>query len=179
MDQRSIDREGERIAGSATAEGTARYHARTQGGSPRRLGELTLSSVGIGTYLGPDDDAGDARYQEAVERALDGGIQVIDTAVNYRSQRSERAIGRALRAAIDAGRVRRDEVVVATKGGYLPFDGARPRDARRYIEETFVRTGIMQPSDLVAGCHCMTPRYVEDQIERSRRNLGLDTLDVY
>lgn len=31
----------------------------------------------------------------------------------------------------------------------------------------------------MAGCHCMSPRYLADQLERSRRNLGLETLDIY
>jgi aryl-alcohol dehydrogenase-like predicted oxidoreductase len=32
---------------------------------------------------------------------------------------------------------------------------------------------------VVAGCHCMTPRYLRDQLDRSRANLGLETIDVY
>src|SRR5687767_12390421 len=101
------------IDGYATAAGTARYVARFGGRLPadhfRRLGrDLVISSLGIGTYLGPDDDATDALYTKAVKRALERGINVIDTAVNYRHQRSERAIGAALAQAIGAGVVQRD-----------------------------------------------------------------------
>lgn len=170
------------LPGRATPEGTARYasrHAQAAPGHFRELDGLRLSSLGLGTYLGADDDATDRLYEAAVARALDLGLNVLDTAINYRSQRSERAVGRALRAAIEAGRVARDEVLVATKGGYLPFDGGRPRDVRRYVEETFVAPGTLRWEDLVAGCHAMTPRYLEDQLERSRRNLGLETIDVY
>ena len=56
-----------------------------------------LSSIGIGTYLGEPDAATDRGYAQAVVAAVEGGINVIDSAINYRFQRSERSIGAALR----------------------------------------------------------------------------------
>ncbi len=112
-------------------------------------------------------------------RAVELGVNVIDTAANYRFQRSERSIGAALKGLVDSGAASRDELVICTKGGYLPFDGAPPRDVRRYVEETFVKTGVMSFSDIVAGSHSMTPRYLENQINRSLENMGLEALDVY
>src|SRR5712692_9562717 len=172
------------IAGRATQEGTARYTGRF---GPEVLPEhfrlvedgLRLSSVGIGTYLGREDDATDALYRRAVTRALERALNVVDTAVNYRHQRSERAIGTALADLVGRGAVARAEVFVATKGGYLPFDGELPRDPAAYVTETYLRPGIVSPDDVVGGAHCMTPRYLADQIDRSRRNLGLETIDLY
>ena len=166
------------MPGYATAEGTARYAARFEGGF-RRMGDVLVSSIGIGTYLGEEDDENDTAYDAAVRRAIERGANVIDTAINYRSQRSERAVGRALRGLIEAGQARRDEIVVATKGGYIPFDGERPPDVRAYFRETFVDTGILGPGDVAAGCHSIAPRYLDHQLARSRENLGLDTIDVY
>ncbi len=141
---------------------------------------MTLSSLGLGTYLGEPDDAGDARYEAAIGRALASGVvNHLDTAINYRNMRSERAVGRALRLAIAAGTVARDQVVVATKGGYLPFDGEAPADPVAYVEESYLRPGIFRPEELAAGCHCLAPRYLADQLERSRANLGLATIDIY
>jgi aryl-alcohol dehydrogenase-like predicted oxidoreductase len=37
----------------------------------------------------------------------------------------------------------------------------------------------MQPDDVVAGGHCLTAGYLKDQVERSRRNLGLAFIDLY
>src|SRR6185503_3576946 len=91
--------------------------------------------------------------------------------------RSERAIGAALAAAVRGG-LDRAGVVVASKGGFLPFAAEVPSDASAYFQTTYVRTGIIQPGDVV-GSHCMTPRYLRDQLDRSRANLGLETLDVY
>jgi hypothetical protein len=68
---------------------------------------------------------------------------------------------------------------VATKGGYIPFDGAPPGDPQRWFHDTFVRPGIAGAGDVVAGCHCMTPAYLEHQLDCSRRNLGIECLDVY
>jgi len=169
------------LEGSATAEGTARYAARFAHlpGHFGALDGLALASVGLGTYLGREDDATDRLYEHAVERAVERGINVVDSAINYRHQRSERAIGAALRAAISRGALARDEVFVATKGGYIPFDAAIPADPRAWFAETYLRPGIVFPDDVVGGAHCMTPRYLLDQLERSRANLGLATLDLY
>lgn len=171
------------VPGCATAAGTAAYRVRgadrTAGGHFREHDGRWLSSLGLGTYLGDDDEATDDLYRATVARALALGINVLDSAINYRSQRSERVIGQALREAFESDLVRREEVVVATKGGFLPFDGMRPHDVRAYVEATFVRPGVFTWDEFVAGCHCMTPRYLSDQLERSRRNLGLATIDVY
>ena len=87
-------------------------------------------------------------------------------------------IGVALADLVGAETVARDEVVVCTKGGYLPFDGWEPVDPAAYIRDVYLGPGVFAPEDVVGGCHVMTPRYVADQLARSRRNLGLDHLDV-
>ena len=171
------------LPGHATPEGTDRYRqrftARVADGHFRRFQDLWLSSVGLGTYLGDEDARTDEQYRRAVTRAVELGCNVLDSAINYRHQRSERAVGEALAIMVRAGRVSRDEIVVATKGGFVPFDGAYPPDPRAYFQEHFVRPGIMRPEDLVAGCHCITPGYLRHQLERSCQNLGLDCVDIY
>lgn len=160
----------------ATVEGTARYRdaARAAPGHFRAaLDGLSVSSLGLGTYLGRDDDATDALYVEAAARAAALGVNVFDAAINYRNQRSERALGQAL------ARLDREAIVVCTKGGFLPFDGARPPDVRAYLDETFVRPGVLRWDEIVQGCHSMAPRFLSDQIDRSRRNLGVGCIDLY
>jgi len=59
---------------------------------------LELSSVGLGTYLGPPDDATDFEVYNALKLlALSGGVNVVDTAINYRCQKAERTVGAALK----------------------------------------------------------------------------------
>jgi aryl-alcohol dehydrogenase-like predicted oxidoreductase len=177
------------IPGRANADGTAGYCERfpqlRDAGHFRRPeqatgpAELWMSSIGLGTYLGEPDDDTDCEYTAAIAAALRAGINVLDTAINYRHQRSERNIGAALKQAVDSGEVKRSEVVVCTKAGYLTLDGDMPADPRAYFAEEYVKPGIIDPAQLAGGMHCMTPKYLENQIERSRRNLGLETIDVF
>ena len=130
------------------------FYRKTQG--------LTVSSLGLGSYLGGMDDATDRGYEEAVKASIAAGINCIDTSLNYRNQRSERAIGRALHELFTARAVEREQVVISTKAGYLT-PGA-----------------ILETNEEVVGdMHCMTPGFLSDQLDRSRANLQLDTVDVF
>ncbi|HEY2963275.1 MAG TPA: aldo/keto reductase [Pyrinomonadaceae bacterium] len=170
------------LSNCATPEGTARYRERFADRAAKnhfRLRDgLYLSSIGIGTYLGNADEATDARYRNAVVRAVQLGVNVIDSAANYRCQRSERSIGEALKTLTTEHAFAREELVICTKGGYVPFDGAPVRDMRQYIEDTFVRPGIASFDDFV-GPHCMTPAYLQNQLDQSLKNLGVESVDVY
>ena len=171
------------ISGHATIEGTTRYRNRFKDRVAehhfRRQQDLLLSSIGIGTYLGNPDAATDASYTDAVVRAVQLGANVIDSAANYRFQRSERSIGAALSRLTDEHGFSREEIVICTKGGYLPFDGAPPRSVRAYVEETFVKTGIAGFEDIAGGSHCMTPAYLQNQLDQSLRNMNVECVDVY
>jgi aryl-alcohol dehydrogenase-like predicted oxidoreductase len=171
----------------ATAAGTARLRERFAEGFADDFfrpfaGGLVASSIGIGTYLGECDDADDASYAVAIRAALDRGINVIDASINYRCQRSERTVGAALRDAIAAGVVARDEVIVCTKGGYIPLDGSTPptrEDYLAYLQRTFVDPGIVSAEDVGGGGHSLSPSFLAHQIQSSQANLGVRTLDVY
>jgi aryl-alcohol dehydrogenase-like predicted oxidoreductase len=167
----------------ATPEGTQEYvNARsTEGVSREHFREahgLWLSSIGLGTYLGAHDHATDELYRTAIVRAVESGCNVLDTAINYRCQRSERSIGRALTDLAARG-IGREQIVVATKGGFIPFDGEPPQNLNEYLETAFYSTAILRPDDIVGGCHAMTPRYLENQLEKSLTNLELETVDIY
>lgn len=171
-----------KLSGAATPEGTSRYQKRFSDKIPtehfRQAHGLSLSSIGIGTYLGNHEDATDEQYRQAVVRAVESGCNVIDTAINYRCQRSERAIGAALKELVARG-FERSEIVIASKAGFLPFDGAPPKDARSYFEQTFVASGIAAAADIVGGYHCMAPRYLTQQLDCSLRNLDIECIDIY
>jgi len=151
-----------------------RFHERFARTYFRRFGDCLVSSVGVGTYLGDATDAADERYHEAVVDAVESGVNVVDTAINYRHQRSERVVGRA----IEAADVDREAVMLATKGGFVPFDGERPRDAAAYIESEYLEPGIVDADDLVMG-NAIAPDFLEWSLERSLSNLGVDAVDLY
>jgi aryl-alcohol dehydrogenase-like predicted oxidoreductase len=166
----------------ATDEGTASYRRRFEGKLPsdhfRQSQGLWFSSIGMGTYLGDHDAITDGLYQKAVVRAVELGCNVIDSAINYRFQRSERSIGAAVKELASKG-IERGEVLLATKGGFIPFDSSPPKDIRAYFNESFVKPGIANFSDIVAGCHCMTPDYLLNQLDSSLKNLGVECADIY
>ncbi|MEJ7760160.1 MAG: aldo/keto reductase [Gemmatimonadaceae bacterium] len=170
----------------ATAAGTRRLAARhAHLFAPdfyRELGSgILVSSIGMGTYLGACDDAEDARYVSLLAQGLNRGLNVLDTGINYRCQRSERAVGLAIRQAIASSTVARDEILVCTKGGFVPLDGQPPRsreDYRSYLDREYFERSVISPRDLVAG-HCLKPRFIADQIERSLTNLGVSRIDIF
>lgn len=172
--------------GRATAQGTAEFaRAQLRAGRVHSAhfrpapGGLELSSLGLGTYLGDVDAATDRAVEEAVRIAVGSGrVNVLDTAINYRHQRAERSIGRALGMLLDTGKVGREAVFVATKAGYLAPDSESPLPALAWIQEELVRTGRLRPEEVVDGVHAMSPTYLADQLRRSRANLGLETLDL-
>ena len=155
------------IPGYATAEGTARFAGRFPAHSAfcrSVIEDLQVSSLGLGTYLGGLDAATDNSYTDAVKTALRGGINFIDSAINYRHQRSELAIGAALRELFNLSEVQRDEIVVCTKAGFLTPNAV---------------PAWLTPEAVVGRMHSMAPDFLADQIDRSRDNLGLDTIDVF
>jgi aryl-alcohol dehydrogenase-like predicted oxidoreductase len=173
----------ELLAGRATRAGTRRFASRFSLEAHFRCpDEIYLSSIGLGTRGGESDGGDDLLYRSSIPRALERGVNVFDTALRYRMQRSERTLGAALRRRIAEGQVTRDEVYVITKGGYLTVDPDLVRtqsEARRYLIETYLDSGLVQPDGLVDGIHCLDPPFLRDQIERSRRNLGLRCIDLY
>jgi aryl-alcohol dehydrogenase-like predicted oxidoreductase len=170
------------MEGKATSEGTRRYRERwAERADARHFREaqgLVVSSIGIGTYLGKPDAATDEAYAKCVVAAVESGIHVMDTAINYRFQRSERSIGAALKQLFAKG-YSREEIVVCTKGGHLTPDAVMPDDPNGYFFREYVQPGIFSAKDIAAGSHCMTPRYLENQLERSLKNLGLECVDIY
>lgn len=119
----------------------------------RRLGgsDLELSVIGLGTWVfgGRWGGADDADSAAACHAALDAGINWIDTADIYGQGRAERIVGRVVRE-------RRDEVIVASKGG-VAWDAGPPLQIWREAGAGYLRMAC----------------------ERSITALGLDHIDLY
>jgi aryl-alcohol dehydrogenase-like predicted oxidoreductase len=170
--------------GRATPDGTRRFAERfaEREGHFRRPDRLTLSSLALGMRNGEPGGVDDMLYRSAVLELLTGGVNVFDTALSDRMHSSERCLGATLERAFREGSAARDEVVVVTKGGYLTVDPdllAARGHARRYLLETYVEPGLVDPDHIVHGVHCLDAPFLRDQIERSLRNLRLATIDLY
>ena len=186
-DSASLSDATSRLSFAASPAGTRRYRERW---AETFLPEffrasstgLEVSSIAHGTYLGDSDDATDRMYEAALRRSLTSGVNLIDTAINYRCQRSERVIGRVLQELIGEGRLRRDEVVLCTKAGYVPLDGTPPSsrdDYTAYLKREYIDAGVVRMEDLVGGGHCISPGFLLNQLERSMQNLGVQSIDCF
>lgn len=176
----------ERWKGYATPQGTKRFQERFEGKGAIAPGHfrvgpqgLTFSSLGMGSYLGEPDAQTDTDMVEAVKASVgSGAINVLDTAINYRNQASERSFGKALSELFQAGTVQRDEVFLCSKNGFINLDAAVTEPFPDFFKRTFIDTGIIRYEDIASEMHCMSPSYLKDQLDRSLANLGVETLDL-
>src|SRR5512138_1318087 len=108
----------------------------------RQLGNdgLVVSAIGLGamSLAGVYGAADDAESIATVQRALDLGVTLIDTADIYGAGHSEEVLGRAIKG-------RRDQVVLATKFGGGQGEqggGGRPEYVRQSIEGSLRRLDV-------------------------------------
>ena len=172
------------LAGKATARGTSALRERFEklglkGENYSLLGDLRVSCLGLGTYLGDEDEETSTRMREALRLALRSGFNLVDTSINYRGQLSERLVGRVLAELNFRREFNREEVVVCTKGGFLPLDAEADAPADAYLRRTYLDSLLVPPEELAAGIHCLAPTFLQDQLRRSLRNLGLEAVDFY
>ncbi len=177
------------LPGQATAEGTAAFASRhradhahdfygplpvraAEGAGPDAGAPLTVSSFGLGTYLGDSAAEADAGYAEATAAAVAAGVNLIDTAINYRAQGSERMLGDALAALVRRGVAAREELVIATKAGFNPRD----RDVAERGGAALL-AGV--PDEEVVRGHCLHPSYLERMLARSLENMQLAAVDLF
>jgi aryl-alcohol dehydrogenase-like predicted oxidoreductase len=117
----------------------------------RKLGALEVSALGLGCmgmseFYGPADEA---ESLATLTRALELGVNFLDTADAYGIGRNEELVGRFVRS-------RRKEIVLATKFGFVR-DPANPQTRG------------------ISG----RPEYVRAACERSLARLGVETIDLY
>src|SRR5260221_3940050 len=111
---------------------------RELGRSGLTVGAIGLGCMGMSQSYGPPDDEESVR---TIQRAIDLGVTLIDTADAYAKGGNERLVGRAI-----AGR--RREVTLATKFGLVPNASgpatnvdARPERVRGCCEASMERLG--------------------------------------
>lgn len=172
------------IKGRATLEATKGFSKRQSG---NRLDfytltdEYCLSSLGFGSYVGEPyrEENYQFGYYEPIKKALELGSNLIDTAINYRYQQSEREIREAIKESIEGGVAFREEIVVCSKGGFLPLDYPFPQNPYEWIKTNVVEANLAKEGDIALDQHCMTPAFIEWSLNKSLENLGLETIDVY
>ena len=168
------------LSGHATLQGTQKFaeNSKAHKDNFKRFCDLILSNVGVGTYLGDADAKTDDLVKNAVKRSILSGINVIDTAINYRSQKAERSVGRAISELAEAGEISRDQIFISSKNGYLTNDADVNLGFWEYVKAEYTQKGAIKEGDVSTGYHCMTTTFLSDQLDRTLKNLNLDCLDL-
>src|SRR6476659_7464457 len=181
----SLINEYRAVAGYATAEGTRKFmeNAFKNGMANshfRSFNNLNFSSLGIGTYLGQLTAEDDIDLENAIYHSLkSGAVNVIDTAINYRSMKSEKNIGHAIKRLIEDKIISRDQVFISTKNGYITNDGDYPTiDVLEYMHKMYISQGIIDSKDISSGYNVLNPNYIRKCIDKSLTNMQLDTIDL-
>jgi len=168
------------ISGFATFDGTQRFvqNSGINQANFNTFQNLSLSNVGIGTYLGDADSRTDQLVTNAVKQSILSGVNVVDTAINYRAQKAERSVGKALLELIQEQKISRDEIFISSKNGYVTNDADVKLGFWEYIKKFYTDEGIVKEGDITSGYHCMTVPYLSDQLERSLKNLNVECIDL-
>lgn len=145
-----------------------------------------MTRIGLGCVgLGSSSDRRMADDVGLVQAAIELGVTTFDTSDVYGSGASEHVLGRAVRG-------RRDEVVIATKGGFV-FRDRRPAEqwARRRAKKLMELARSRRPdagqseaggSALGAGSYThqdFSPQYMRSAVHASLRRLQTDRIDVF
>jgi len=111
-----------------------------------KVSQIGLGCMGMSEFYGPGDDAESLRV---IDRALELGVDFLDTADVYGHGANEELVGQAVRG-------RRDRVVLATKFGI-----------------------VRDPNDPAKRGICGRPDYVKSRCEESLKRLAVETIDLY
>jgi|WetSurMetagenome_2_1015567.scaffolds.fasta_scaffold06143_6 aryl-alcohol dehydrogenase-like predicted oxidoreductase len=137
---------------------------------------MSISRIGFGGYR--IDDRVEEHYN-ALRKAVTNGITLIDTSANYTDGRSEILVGNVISDLITEKKVRRENVTIVTKGGYMQgqnykFALKKKKQGTPFNEVVEIEDGLW---------HCISPDFLEDQINRQlfrlNQNDNYGYIDVY
>jgi len=158
----------------ASSESTKNYISKYSDIKSKILGKTGYhaSICGFGCYR---IDDGIAQHQKALQKALLSGINIIDTSSNYSDGGSEILIGKVLNKLFSDNQIRRNEVIIVSKGGYLQGSNLKLGMEREQAGTAFKDVVKCSP-DL---WHCISPDFLDNQITLSLKRLNLEKIDVY
>lgn len=162
------------IKGSATLAGTKNYAAKYPllVYKPLIRDGICVSGAGFGCYR---VDVRVEEHQQALTTALLSGINIIDTSTNYADGGSEQLVGKILHELVATEKIKREEIVVVSKVGYLQGENYNISQERKQQGCAF-KDLVIYGEGLE---HCIHPDFLAEQLTRSLERLGLETIDCY
>ena len=157
------------LKGRATKESTSFWAEMNPGITFSSLTENgpLVSQAGFGCYRVTHRTG---EHGDALIKALESGINLIDTSSNYMDGESEVLIGRVLAEMVEKKEISRDSVVVVSKAGYLQGSNLEQARALGGFAETVPYSEYLK--------HCIHPDFLGCQITQSLGRMGLESLDV-
>lgn len=143
--------------------------------------DLVFSKLGIGTFIKEPykEENYVFHYIEGVKEAVKNGINLIDTASNYRYGQSEKEIGEAIKEIEKEDIAKREDLIICSKGGFIQLDFPFPENPYQWIQENILDNKLATKDDIELDQHCMTPDFLEWSCKRSLENVGIDCFDIY
>lgn len=137
---------------------------------------MSISKIGFGSYR--IDDRVEEHYT-SLRKAVTSGITVIDTSANYSDGRSEILVGNVISDLISENKIKREDVTLVTKGGYM--QGQNYKFALKKKQQGTPFNDVVEIEDGL--WHCISPDFLEDQINRQlfrlNQNDDYGYIDVY
>ncbi|KAF9100760.1 hypothetical protein BGX29_006284 [Mortierella sp. GBA35] len=159
------------VHGAATPDATAsflsKHPALPTATIPKR--GLVLSKLGFGAYR---VNSSQSSHRAAFVKALQAGVNVIDTSSHFGHGASEKFIGETLDDLFKQDEIKREQVVVVSKAGFiLPPTTDFPS---KELENVPSYAAISSTS-----YHSIHPNYLKSQITASLDRLKMDKLDIF
>ena len=94
------------------------------------------AQIGFGTYR---IDMHTQEHYQALYKAIENGIKVIDTSSNYTDGESEQVVGNVITDLISEGKIKREDVTIITKGGYIQGQNYNLAQKRKESGKPFLK----------------------------------------
>lgn len=143
--------------------------------------ELIFSKLGLGTFNKEPykEENYVFHYIEGVKEAVKNGINLIDSASNYRYGQSEKEIGIALKELFEEKIATREELIICSKGGFIQLEYPFPKNPYIWIEENIINSKLATLEDIELDQHCLSADFIEWSCKKSLENIGIDSFDIY
>ena len=134
--------------------------------------DLYVSELGFGSYR---VNLNSIDHKDALVKSLKNGVNLIDTSSNYADGDAERLIGNTLHELFESNILKREQVVLVSKVGYV--QGKSLLHANELKQKNKLYSEYVDIDQNLA--HCIHPDFLHEQLEDSLDRLQTSCIDVF